>query len=110
MSLLNLLKDKKAAETRQVVSINMEAQTHRKLKELAEQANVSVSFLAGEILNMGLAVGDSIEVLGEQMQNFTEKILTANATLSKAKKTEVRKAVKKKFPTGFSGRRKKKRG
>jgi len=55
---------------------------------------------------MGLAVGDSIEVLGEQMQNFTEKILTANETLSKAKKNEVRKAVKKKFPTGFSGKRK----
>jgi len=107
MALLNLLKEKKAAETRQVVSINMEAQTHKKLKELAEQANVSVSFLAGEILNMGLAIGDSIEVLGEQMQGFTEKLIAANATLSKSKKTAVRNAVKKKFPTRFGGKRKK---
>jgi len=107
MALLNLLREKKAAETRQVVSINMEAQTHKKLKELAEQANVSVSFLAGEILNMGLAIGDSIEVLGEQMQGFTEKLIAANATLSKSKKTAVRKAVKKKFPTRFGGKRKK---
>jgi len=107
MSLLNLLKEKRAAETRQVVSITMEAKTHKKLKELAEQANVSVSFIAGEILNMGLAIGDSIEVLGEQMQGFTEKILAANDTLTKAKKAEVRKAVKKKFPTRFGGKRKK---
>jgi len=107
MSLINFLKDKRAGEARHVVSLTLEAKTHKKLKELAEQANVSVSFIAGEILNMGLAVGDSIEVLGEQMQGFTEKILAANATLSKAKKTEVRKAVRKKFPTRFGGKRKK---
>jgi len=107
MALLNFIKDKKAAERRQVLTISIEAKTIEKLSKLAEQANVSVSFLAGEILNMGLAIGDSIEVLGEQMQGFTEKILAANATLPKAKKTEVRKAVKKTFPTKFGGKRKK---
>jgi len=107
MPLPQLLREKVAAEKRTPITISIEARTIRKLEELAKEGGISVSLLAGEILNMGLAVGESIEVLNEQMQGFADKILTANDTLTKAQKVEVKKAVKKKFPVGFSGKRKK---
>jgi len=104
------LRASKAEEKRVPITIALKAKTASKIEDIAKGSGLSVSSIASEILEMGLSVSESVEVLGEQMQSFTEKVLTANETLSKAKKDEVRKAVKKKFPTGFSGKRKKKRG
>jgi len=107
MKILEKLVAKKEAEKRVPLTVTIKAETMRKIEELAEQANFSVSYLVGEILDMGLAIGHTIDVVGEQMEGFAEKIIAANSTLSKAQKTSFRKAVKKKFPTGFSGKRKK---
>jgi len=107
MSIIQRLVAKKEAEKRVPLTITIKAETMRKVEELAEQANFSVSFLVSEILDMGLAIGQTIDVVGEQMQGFADKIIAANSTLLKAEKRGVKKRVKKVFPKGFSGKRKK---
>jgi Fe2+ transport system protein FeoA len=96
------LKAEKEADRRFPITIALKAKTIAKIEELAKQSNLSVSSIASEILDMGLAVGDSIEVLGEQMTGFAEKVIVANSTLNKAKKP-VRRTTKK--PVKFGGRR-----
>jgi len=103
MQILKALKDKRAADKRQVITISIKTKTIEQLEKLAQQANLSVSFLAGEVLDMGLALGQTVEVFGEQMENFAEKLLAANSVIHKATKKPVRRTTKK--PVKFGGRR-----
>jgi len=92
------IKAVKAAEKRIPFTIALKAKTIARIEEIARGSGLSLSAIASEILEMGLSVGESVEVLGEQMQGFADKIIAANQTLTKAKKSEFRKAVKKTFP------------
>jgi len=104
MSIIERLVAKKEAEKRVPLTVTVKAETMRKIEELAQQANFSVSFLVSEILDMGLAIGQTIDVVGQQMQGFADKIVAANSTLSKTQKRGIKK---KKTLKGFSGKRKK---
>jgi len=103
MQLLKAVKNRKAAEMRQIISISIKKETIEQIDKLAKQAGVSVSYLAGEILDMGLAVGQSIEVFGQQVEGFVDRLLVANPALKKAQKKPIRRTTKK--PVKFGGRR-----
>jgi len=105
-SMLQTFAEKKAAEKRLPLTIAVRAKTIAKIEDLAKQANLSVSFLASEILDLGISVGDSIEVVGQELQGFVEKLLTANPVLKKAQKKPVKKLSRRTTkPVKFGGRR-----
>jgi len=107
MELLKLVKERKNAATRQVISVSIKKETIEQIDKFAKQAGVSVSYLAGEILDMGLAVGQSIEVFGQQVEGFVERLLVANPMLKNAQKKTNKKPVRRitKKPVKFGGRR-----
>jgi len=106
MELLKAVKEKKAADTRQVISISIKKETIAQIEKLASQAGVSVSYLAGEILDMGLAVGQSIEVFGQQVEGFVNRILVANPVLKNAQKKPIKKGRRTTIkPVKIGGRR-----
>jgi len=107
--MLKQLAEKRAAEKRLPLTIAVKAKTIARIEELAKQANLSVSFLASEILDLGVTVGDSIEVVGQELQGFVSNLLQANQVLEASKKAQkksikpVRRTTKK--PVKFGGRR-----
>jgi len=107
MQLIKAVKEKRAADMRQVISISIKNSTIEQIEKLAKQAGVTVSFLAGEILDMGLAVGQSIEVFGQQVEGFVNRIMVANPVLKNAQKKAVKKPSRRttKKPVKFGGRR-----
>jgi len=103
MKLLDKLLEKKETERKKVVAVYLKETTINKIEELAKQANMSVSVLVGEILEMGLTIGDSVEIVGQQLEGFASKVLEANNMMLKVVKKPTRKTAKK----SFAGRRKK---
>jgi len=104
MDLLKTIRQKREAIKRVPFTISLKQETIDAITELANEGNVSVSFLASEILEMGLEIGKSTQVLtdkiGELAENiFANQLPPAKQVLKKAN------AQRRKKPVKFGGRR-----
>jgi len=112
MNIVQSIAKKRTAEKRQAITITIKSSTIKKIDDLARQANVSVSYLVGELLEMSVSIGGTIEVVGQELQNFVEKIVAANGTFSsvnaeKSQKKTIKKGSQRKIakPVLIGGRR-----